>query len=57
MIKGEFLYQKRIERGLSQAQVASELGYSVQLISLWESGKNVPSITILAKYASILGVD
>lgn len=57
MIESEFLYKKRIEVGLSQTQVANALGYSVQLISLWESGKNTPSITVLSKYASLLNVD
>jgi len=57
MIESEFLYKKRIEVGLSQTQIANALGYSVQLISLWESGKNTPSITVLSKYASLLNVD
>lgn len=57
MIESEFLYKKRIEVGLSQTQVANALGYSVQLISLWESGKNTPNITVLSKYASLLNLD
>lgn len=57
MISGEFLSKKRIEAGLSQTQIANELGYSVQLISLWESGKNIPSISVLGKYASLLHID
>ena len=57
MLNCNFLSSRRIELGLSQIDIAKELGYSVQLISFWESGKNLPSLQILSKYASILQVD
>ena len=56
-INGSFLYERRIEAGLSQSDIANALGYSVQLISMWESGKNSPSLPCLGKYASLLGLD
>ena len=57
MLDCNFLSSRRIELGLSQIDIAKELGYSVQLVSFWESGKNLPSLQILSKYASILQVD
>ena len=56
-MNGEFLRQRRIETGLSQAAVGEMLGYSTQTISLWESGKSEPSMIIWGKYASILDID
>ena len=52
-----FLYERRIEAGLSQSDVANALGYTVQLVSMWESGKNSPSLSVLGKYASLLQID
>ena len=54
---GLFLATLRKKRGLSQNDVASFLGYSPQLISLWEKGKVSPDLTIISKYADYLGVD
>ena len=56
-INSSFLYERRIEAGLSQSDVANVLGYSVQLVSMWESGKNAPSLHVLGKYASLLQID
>lgn len=53
----DFFLERRNARGLSQSEVASILGYSPQLISLWESGKAFPDLSIWSKYAKILGVD
>ena len=52
-----FLYERRIEAGLSQSDIANALGYTVQLVSMWESGKNSPSLSVLSKYASLLQID
>lgn len=56
-INSSFLYERRIEAGLSQSDVANALGYSVQLVSMWESGKNAPLLHVLGKYASLLQID
>ena len=52
-----FLYERRIEAGLSQSDIANALGYTVQLVSMWESGKSSPSLPVLSKYASLLQID
>ena len=54
---GRFLYNRRISLNLSQIEVAQSLGYSSQMVSLWESNKNTPSLNVLGKYASILNID
>ena len=56
-MNGNYLFERRIECGLSQSDIAKELGYSIQMISLWESDKQTPSLNVLSKYASILRVD
>lgn len=53
----DFLRKRRIEVGLSQEFIANKLGYSIQTISLWESGKATPSLMVWSKYASLLKVD
>ncbi|MEK2647425.1 helix-turn-helix domain-containing protein [Bdellovibrio sp. BCCA] len=51
---GEFLKQKRIAAGLSQADVAEKMGYSTpQFISNWERGVSHPPINALKKLAEI----
>ena len=54
---GQFLANKRIEIGLSQAELANKLGYSPQMISNWERNKVYPDLSIWSAYASILNVD
>lgn len=40
----ERLKELREERGLSQRQLALELGYSNKTIALWENNINIPSL-------------
>lgn len=45
----------RIERGLTQGQVAKELGYhSVSIITMWESGERKPPSDKLPALAKVL---
>ena len=57
MKRHTFLVKQRLRVGLSQADVADKLGYSAQLVSLWEKGKAVPDLSVASAYASILKVD
>lgn len=54
---GNFLALRRIEVGLTQTDIANELGYTVQSISQWENGKHEPNILIWSKYAALLEID
>lgn len=57
MNRGNFLFELRKSRGLSQNDIALFLGYSPQLISLWEKDKTSPDLAIISKYASKLDTD
>lgn len=47
----------RIGKNLAQADVADQLGVTVQAVSQWERGENYPSAVNLLKLSGILGVD
>lgn len=57
MNRGVFLSELRKSRGLSQNDIASFLGYSPQLISLWEKDKASTYLAIIGKYANKLDID
>lgn len=46
----------RIERGLSQAALAAEVGISKQMICAIERGRKQPSLDVLRKLAATLCV-
>lgn len=46
----------RKEKGLTQSQLADELGVTDKAVSKWEVGEANPDITLLAKLAEIFGV-
>ncbi len=52
-----FLANRRSKLGLSQGEIASKFGYSVQTVSLWETGKSTPPLPVLGQYASLLQID
>ena len=56
-MKPSFLVERRKKLGISQNDIAVALGYSSQMISVWESGKAVPNIQVWAKYADALKLD
>ncbi len=53
---GEFFKQKRIEKNLTQKQLANQLFVSESTISKWEKDVAHPDITLLPKLSEILGV-
>lgn len=55
MNKGEFLSDKRIEKGISAAELAQKLKVSEAEIELWESGK-LPDSEYLLALSAVLGV-
>ena len=44
----------RINRGLSQKQLAELIGVEQQHVSRWENGKHRPSVDVLIKIAAVL---
>lgn len=53
---GEKLKALRLEKGLSQDQLAEVLGTSKQVISRYETNQRTPKITVAQQYADRLGV-
>lgn len=54
---GEKIRQARERAGMSQRELALAIGVDPSAISLWETGRNGPTISNLYKLASILGVE
>ena len=48
---GEFLKELRKEKGLTQEQLAEQFNVSRRSVSRWETGKNMPDISLLVKIA------
>ena len=46
----EKLYSLRKKSGLSQEQLAEQLGVSRQAISKWESGQSVPELATISMF-------
>ncbi len=53
---GEFIAQKRKEKGLTQEELAYRLNVSNKTISRWETGKNLPDLSLFQELSEILGV-
>ena len=53
---GEFFKQNRLEKNLTQKQLANHLFVSESTVSKWEKNVAHPDITLLPKLAEILGV-
>ena len=53
---GEFLRTLRKEKGLTQEQLADELQVSGRTVSRWETGSNMPDISLLVEIAEFYDV-
>ena len=53
---GDILKQVRLERSLSQDELAALLGTTKQVISRYETKKRIPRLSIVADYAQKLGI-
>ena len=53
---GAFLKDLRREKGITQEQLAEELGVSDRTISRWETGNNMPDISLLVEIADFFDV-
>ena len=52
----ERIRQLRLEDGLSQAQLAQEIGISQSAIGYWEQGSRVPNANAIIALAKYFGV-
>ena len=53
---GENIRALRLRKGLTQEQVAQQLGVTYQAVSKWENGTNTPDIVLLPEIAALFGV-
>ncbi len=54
---GVFIGELRNERNLTQEQLAEEFGVSRRTVSRWETGRNLPDISLLAEMSDYFDVD
>ena len=52
----QLISQGRTSKSLTQKQLSTQLGVALQVMSRWESGKEVPSNCDISKIERILGV-
>ena len=53
---GQAIKKLRIERGMSQEQLADSIGMSVQSVSVWEIGKSIPPKATVDKLCEAFGI-
>lgn len=53
---GERLKELRLEKGLTQKQLAKEIGNAQSAIVYWETNKQEPTISALKKLCNYFGV-
>nr|MBP3598574.1 helix-turn-helix domain-containing protein [Eubacterium sp.] len=54
---GEFLKNLRKEKGLTQEQLAEQFNVSRRSVSRWETGRNMPELSVLVELAEFYDVD
>ncbi len=54
---GAFLKQCRKENNLTQEQLAEKFGVSARTVSRWETGSNMPDLSILVELADYYGLE
>ena len=53
---GAFLKALRAEKGLTQEQLAQQMQVSSRTVSRWETGSNLPDLSVLLTLADFYGV-
>ncbi|MBD5101678.1 MAG: helix-turn-helix transcriptional regulator [Subdoligranulum sp.] len=54
---GRFLKTLRKEKGLTQEALAERLGVTSRSVSRWETGSNLPDLSLLIEIADLYGVE
>lgn len=54
---GSFLRELRKEKGFTQDELAEKMGVSRKTVSRWETGNNLPDISLLVKLADLYDID
>lgn len=53
---GKFIAERRKEKGLTQMQLAQELGITDRAVSKWENGRALPDASLMLQLCQILGI-
>ena len=53
---GKQIKQMRLERKLTQEQMAEQLGVSRQAVSNWENNKNLPDLELIISMSRLFSV-
>jgi transcriptional regulator with XRE-family HTH domain len=53
---GKFISELRKEKGMTQEQLADKLGVTQKSVSRWETGKNMPDLSLLQVLSAELGI-
>ena len=53
---GKQIKQMRLERKLTQEQMAEQLGVSRQAVSKWENNKNLPDLELIISMSRLFSV-
>lgn len=53
---GNFIYSLRMEKGLTQLEIANALDVTTAAVSKWETGASKPRVDLLFRLAELLGV-
>ena len=53
---GKFIAELRKEKKLTQEQLAEKLGVTQKSVSRWETGRNMPDLSILQVLSAELGI-
>jgi len=53
---GKFISEKRKEKNLTQAQLAEKIGVSINAVSKWERGLNLPDASIMLEVCDLLDI-
>lgn len=54
---GKFLKSLRNEKELTQEQLAEKIGVSGRTVSRWETGSNLPDISMLIELSELYDID
>lgn len=53
---GKFIAERRKDCGMTQSEMAEKLGVSNKSVSRWETGKNMPDISLFIPLCDLLGI-
>ena len=51
---GNYIYERRCKAGMTQSEMAEQLGVTNKAVSKWETGKGFPDISLLEPLAKAL---